>query len=103
MSQVSEISSVKEDKILFCYTVTLNPSVVVPISLAAVYRFVDIQMTEPLILAVELLYKLSFKPRNGMSVHGICMFPRLGVPNKIFFPTIHHYNSIMSPQSQLKG
>jgi len=51
MSQVSEISPLIEDKVLFCQTVTYNPSIVESLSqdpFAAVYRIVDIQMTEPL-------------------------------------------------------
>ena len=41
MGQVSEISPLMEDKVLFCQTVTYNPS-------TAVYGIVDIQITESL-------------------------------------------------------
>ena len=50
MGQVSEISPLMEDKVLFCQTVTYNPS-------TAVYRIVDIQMTES--LKYSLLIQLS--------------------------------------------
>ena len=54
MGQVPEISPLMEDKVLFCQTVTYNPS-------TAVYRIVDIQMTES--LKYSLLIQLSTHER----------------------------------------